>query len=111
MRGKYKTPSGQILEVTQFDEANKIACVNVDGLHNKWYSENEYSAWESLEPTDITVTEEVTETVSTAETVVFEVEPEPSLPEVAEEVPITPEAEPVLKEKPKKKRTTKKKSK
>lgn len=46
MKGIYKTKEGQKVEVLDFDEANKIAMISVDGLQNKWVDEKEYSTWE-----------------------------------------------------------------
>lgn len=46
MKGVYKTKEGQKVEVLDFDEANKIAMIQVDGLQNKWVDEKEYLTWD-----------------------------------------------------------------
>lgn len=46
MKGVYKTKEGQKVEVLDFDEANKIAMIQIDGLQNKWVDEKEYLTWE-----------------------------------------------------------------
>ena len=44
MKGLYKDPSGNLYNVTDFDEVNKIACVEVPG-GNEWYHEADYLTW------------------------------------------------------------------
>jgi len=45
MKGNYITQEGEIREVVDFDEANKMAYVKVAGSQFKWYGEPEYLNW------------------------------------------------------------------
>lgn len=108
-KGKYKTPDDVGVEVLEFDADNKIAYVRFsDGLA-RWAAENEYSAWTSLEPSKafegVPEVEAIIEAVdSETETITIEIVEEPV--ELKDE-----DVAEVVEEKPKRKRTTKKKDK
>ncbi len=94
MKGKYKSQSGEQIEVLVFDSDNKIAYATVSSSgESKWYAENEYSTWSKDGDGPI---------VETTKLIIEEV-PEPELipePEVKEEK---------TKEESAKQKTTKKK--
>lgn len=46
MKGKYKSQSGENIEVLVFDSENKIAYATVSSSgESKWYAESEFSTW------------------------------------------------------------------
>ena len=47
MKGKYKKPDGEIVNVVDFDAANRMAYVQVSVGHFKWYPKSEYETWVS----------------------------------------------------------------
>jgi len=49
MKGKYIKQNGEIVEIAEFDETNKLVLVK-DGRSNNWYHEKEYSTWVAVEP-------------------------------------------------------------
>lgn len=49
MKGKYKTPSGEIKEVHDFDHENKIVSVHVGSGQYVHHSESEYKDWEPVD--------------------------------------------------------------
>lgn len=89
MKGKYKTENGLIVEIVEYDAINRSVMVTVNGRGCEWFPEKEIEKWECLEPI-----KEVSQ------------EPIESIDETSDES-IHQEAE----EKPKKKRTYKKKPK
>lgn len=82
MKGKYKDKEGNELTVLEFDEPNKIVRVEHNG-RTWWSPKHEYDTWQPIGETK-TVTEGFS---------------------------VTNEPEPTVPEEPKKKRTTKKKTK
>jgi len=81
MKGKYKTPEGQIVEVIDFDEPNKMAYIPLGGGQFKWYTEKEYTTWVKEGDEEVVAVEEV--------------QPEPIQEEIIVEVPIE---EPIVEE-------------
>lgn len=55
MKGVYKTKEGSKVEVIDFDEANKIAMIKLNDSQNKWVDEAEYSTWEKEEENDVVI--------------------------------------------------------
>lgn len=49
MTGQYKTSNGEIVKVVMFDEPSKTVYVTLPTGQNKWFTESEYSKWESTE--------------------------------------------------------------
>lgn len=90
MKGKYKTDKGQIVEIVEHDTVNRSVMVTINGRGCEWFPEKEIDKWECLEPEE------------EKEEVPAEIIEEPMVTEEIEEI-----SEP--EEKPKRKRTTKKK--
>lgn len=111
MKGIYKTKEGSKVEVIDFDEANKIALIKLSEQQNKWVDESEYSTWEKYEEPEASE-ELLEEEVVVEEELVAddEVQLTEQEEQLAGEIATDFENE-VKSDKPKKKRTIKKKTK
>lgn len=49
MKGKYKTQSGETVEVLNFDENNKIAYVDFGNGDVHWTAQSDYGGWTSVD--------------------------------------------------------------
>lgn len=50
MRGQYKTPKGEMMQVEIFDAENKMVYVQIPNGQHKWFMESEYKNWTSTHP-------------------------------------------------------------
>lgn len=53
MKGKYKTPNGEIKEVHSFDAENKIVSVHKGSGQYEFHGENEYKDWQSVDEDNV----------------------------------------------------------
>lgn len=88
MKGKYKSQSGENIEVLVFDSENKIVYATVSSSgESKWYAESEFSTW----------TKDGDEPIVETAKVFVEETPEPELidePEIIDEKPKEKEEKP-----------------
>jgi len=110
MKGNYVTPTGEVKNVVDFDEANKIACVRLGNTNNQWVHESEYSTWiKQEEETPDAGSEEIADVIEETK----EEAPEVAIEEVdfVEETTAGLEHNPITEEPKKKKAAPKKKTK
>lgn len=48
MKGKYLKPDGNVVEVLDYDEINKMVYIKRDEFHGQWIHDTEYKEWVSV---------------------------------------------------------------
>lgn len=104
MKGKYKNLQGEIIDILQHDEANKIVYIRTVEGETKWISTEDSKWWQSMDaPTVADIVIEVPEPVIEVK-VIEEVKPvEVVVPKEEPKVELTEEKPVVQKQKGKKK--------
>tara|TARA_R110000868_G_scaffold27075_1_gene103469 strand:- start:451 stop:798 length:348 start_codon:yes stop_codon:yes gene_type:complete len=97
MKGKYKNLQGEIIDILQHDEANKIVYVRTVEGESKWISTEDSKWWQSLEvqPEVVAVVEKAPEPIAEPIVVVEEVKEEVKVEPIIE-VKKEPVKEPVF---------------
>jgi len=72
MKGNYITKAGEVKNIVDFDEVNKIACVRLSNGNNQWVHEPEYSIW--VKEIEDTGSEEIADVITEDAPEVFEEE-------------------------------------